>query len=212
MHSVKRLVLCVAVLVSGAAAAQVAPLEDPGSVSAVQSRAFRMGHELSLGVGVLPLDAFYKGFAGSVAYTAHFSDTFAWTVGRGTYSYNLDTGLRQQLEQQFGVQPTDFEEVHWMLGSDLMWKPFYGKTAFLNQQVLHFELYGVLGGSVLRMVDTTFRPAVNVGVGARVFTSRSISWRFDATNNVVVVPSTPVRLVQVPVFQVSLAFNFGATE
>src|SRR4051812_18830814 len=41
---------------------QMQELENPGSTSAIQERRYRMGHELTLGGGVLPLDAFYKGF------------------------------------------------------------------------------------------------------------------------------------------------------
>lgn len=57
--------------------AQAQDLENPGTVSAIQDRAYRMQHELDLSVGVLPLDAFYKGLYAQVSYTAHFSDTFA---------------------------------------------------------------------------------------------------------------------------------------
>src|SRR5687767_13524288 len=93
----------VMLLSSAQAFAQAEELENPGRVSAVQERLFRMNQELSLGVGTLPLDAFYKGFGPQVTYTFHFSDTFAWQVGRGMYSYPAYTGLRQQLERDFGV-------------------------------------------------------------------------------------------------------------
>lgn len=206
-----RLVMCVGLLLAPVASAQLEALENPGTVAAVQDRLFRMNHELRLGVGVLPLDAFYKGVSASVGYTAHFSDTFAWTVGRGLYSYNLNTGLRGQLENQFGVAPTEFEEVEWMVGSDLVWSPWYGKTSFLNQSVTHFDVSLVAGGSVLRMVDNSFRPALNLGIGARLYASRSVSWRLDFTDNVVfVLPA--LRVVHVPTIQLSLALNFGATE
>ena len=48
-------------LSSSVAFAQTEDLENPGTVSAVQDRAYRLQHELDLSVGVLPLDAFYKG-------------------------------------------------------------------------------------------------------------------------------------------------------
>ena len=44
-------------LLSSLSYAQVEELENPGSVSAIQDRAYRMQHELNLAVGVLPLDA-----------------------------------------------------------------------------------------------------------------------------------------------------------
>src|SRR5262245_13205759 len=99
--------------------AQYEELENPGTIAAVQERAYRMNHELSLALGVLPLDAFYKGVYGQVSYTYHFTDAFAWQVGRGAYSHSLNTGLRNELENGFGVSPTRFDEVQYFIGSDL---------------------------------------------------------------------------------------------
>lgn len=204
--------LMLAVLAPGSALAQLEELENPGAVSAVQERLYRMSHELTLGVGALPLDAFYKGLYGQVSYTYHFTDSFAWQVGRGSYSYNLNTGLRQQLERDFGVLPTAFEEVQWFAGSDLVFSPFYGKTAVLNRSVLHFEGYLIGGGTVFRFTNN-FRPAVNLGLGARLFHSRWVSYRLDLTNNFVLAPGRRAGLaMNVVSLQLSAALNFGATE
>nr|WP_255651891.1 outer membrane beta-barrel domain-containing protein [Corallococcus sp. AS-1-12] len=201
-------------MVPGLARAQAEELENPGTVSAVQDRLFRMHHELSLGVGVLPADAFYKGLIGTVGYTYHFSDTVAWQVGRGTYSYNVQTSLRRQLERDFDAAPTAtaFEDqVQWMVGSDLMWSPLYGKTSFLNANVLHFEVFLLAGGTVVK-VDRSdgFRPAVNLGLGVRLFSSQNVSFRLDVTNNTVFAGAS--RIINVPTVQIGTAFNFGATE
>ena len=83
----QRALLVLWVSVAAVAQAQVADLENPGSVSAVQERPFRMKHELDLSFGVLPIDAFYVGLYGQVGYTAHFSDTLAWQIGRAAYNY-----------------------------------------------------------------------------------------------------------------------------
>jgi outer membrane beta-barrel protein len=201
-------------LAPGLARAQAEALENPGSVSAIQERQYRMHHELYLGVGVLPADAFYKGLTGSVSYTYHFSDTFAWQVGRGTYSYNIQTSLRRQLERDFDVAPTAsaFEDqVQWMVGSDLVWSPLYGKTAVLNSSVLHFEAF-LLGGGTVVKIDRQdgFRPAVNLGLGVRMFSGKTVSFRLDVSNNVVFAGAS--RIINVPVVQLGTAFNFGATE
>jgi outer membrane beta-barrel protein len=200
--------------VPGLARAQAEELENPGTVSAVQDRLYRMHHELSLGVGVLPADAFYKGLIGTVGYTYHFSDSVAWQVGRGTYSYNVQTSLRSQLERDFDAAPTAtaFEDqVQWMVGSDLMWSPLYGKTSFLNANVIHFEVFLLAGGTVVK-VDRSdgFRPAVNLGLGVRVFSSQNVSFRLDVTNNTVFAGAS--RIINVPTVQIGTAFNFGATE
>lgn len=201
-------------LVPGLARAQAEALENPGAVSAIQERRYRMHHELLLGVGVLPDDAFYKGLIGTVAYTYHFSDTFGWQVGRGSYSYNVQTGLRTQLERDFDVAPTASayeDQVQWMVGSDLVWSPLYGKTAFLNSKVLHFEAFLLGGGTVVKINRADgFRPAANVGLGLRMFSGETLSFRLDVTNNVVFAGTS--RINNVLSVQLGTAFNFGATE
>jgi len=196
-----------AITLPSVASAQFEELENPGTVSAVQARKFRLNHELDLGVGILPWDAFYKGLTLNLGYTYHFTDHFAWRVGRGTYSYELGTGLREQLERDFNVNPTRFEVVEWMAGSDLVWNPVYGKFAWMNGSVLHFAGALSAGGTVVKF-NTGFRPAVNLGIGARLFTSQRVSFRLDLSDNIVVAD----RILHVPTVQLSTALNFGATE
>jgi outer membrane beta-barrel protein len=194
------------------ARAQAEALENPGSVSAIQDRAYRMQHELDLSVGVLPLDAFYKGLYAQVGYTFHFSDDFAWQIGRGAYVYSARTGLREQLERDFGVLPTTFEEVQFFVGSDLMWKPFYGKLAVLNRSVVHGEVFFLLGASLFKFTNS-WRPGVNVGGGARVFASKYVSFRLDVTDTIVIPTGGAGNgLLNVMTMTLSLAINFGSTE
>lgn len=201
-------------LAPGLALAQAEALENPGTTSAVQDRLYKMNHELTLGVGALPADAFYKGYFAGLSYTYHFSDNFAWQVGRGGYSYNVKTSLRRQLERDFGVAPTNtaFEdEVQWMVGSDIMWSPFYGKTSILNSKVIHFEAFLLGGATVFKLNrDGGFQPGANVGVGLRAFKSDHISFRLDVTNNVVWAGGS--RIINIPTIQLATALNFGATE
>lgn len=203
-------------LAPGLALAQAEALENPGTTSAVQDRLYRMNHELSLGVGVLPADAYYKGYYAGVSYTYHFTDSFAWQVGRGAYSYNVETSLRRQLERDFGVAPTASafqDQVDWMVGSDIMWSPIYGKVAILNSKVVHFETFLLGGASVFKLNRSTlgsFRPGANVGLGIRVFKSDALSFRLDVANNFVFTGAS--RVINIPTIQLATALNFGATE
>ncbi len=199
-------------LVPALSMAQAQDLENPGTVSAIQDRAYRMQHELDLSVGVLPLDAFYKGLYAQVSYTAHFSDTFAWQVGRAAYSYAAKTGLREQLERDFGVLPTAFEEVQFFFGSDIIWKPFYGKLSIVNKWVVHGEVFFMLGATLFKFTNA-FRPGVNLGGGGRIFLSKYVSLRLDVTNNVVIpIGGGSTNLTNVMTMTLSLGINFGATE
>jgi hypothetical protein len=140
-------------------------------------------------------------------------------VGRGLLSYNIKTGLRNQLETQFGVSPTAFPQLNWIVGSDVMWTPIYGKTSWLNSSVGHFEVFGTPGrlggqrahrrGRGQRIGQTVFRPAIHLGLGARLFTSKSV-----------VLPARLQQRVrhlqgargQHPPRPARAALNFGGTE
>lgn len=207
-----RALIGLCLLVPGLASAQLQDLENPGSVSAVQERAFRMRHELDLSFGVLPLDAFYVGLYAQVGYTAHFTDTVAWTIGRAAYNYAARTGLRDRLERKFSVLPTTFEEVQYFFGSDLLWTPFHGKLAVLNKWVVHGEVFLVLGATLFRYTNT-FRPAVNAGIGGRVVLNPNVSLRLDLGDNVVIpLGGASVAPTNVMTTTLSLAINFGAPE
>ena len=199
-------------LMPAMASAQLQDLENPGSVSAVQERAFRMRHELDLSLGVLPLDAFYVGLYAQVGYTAHFSDTVAWQIGRAAYNYAARTTLRDRLERKYGVLPTAFEEVQFFFGSDLLWTPFHGKMAVMNRWVVHGEVFLMLGATLFKFTNS-FRPGVNLGIGGRVVFTPNVSVRLDLADNVVVpVGGGSVTFTNVMTTTLSLAINFGAPE
>ena len=214
----RRLLLLLVCLVSVAARAQE-ELENPGVVLAVQDRTYRMNSELDIAFTVLPLDAFTKGIGGQVSYTYHFSDSVAWQIGRFLYSYNVATGLRTQLQRDFGVNPTAFAQTNWIAGSDFMWTPIYGKFAWLNSSVAHFEIYGLLGLSVANQrisndiaagtTSTTFAPGLDFGIGWRFYISKTVSLRLEVTDNVLF-SSRGVQNIMVLLLGVS--FNFGSTE
>ncbi len=190
--------------------AQLEELENPGSVAAVQDREYKMGHELNLSIGSIPLDAFYKGFYGQLSYTYHFSDIFAWQVGRGAYSYNISTGLDTQLEKDWGVKPTALEQAQYWIGSDVIFKPFFGKTAVLNKTVLFFETNLIVGLSIFKFTVSGFAPGANLGAGVRLYQNHYVSWRLDFTDNIVIF--TTKKPLNVPTITLSLALNFGAND
>lgn len=208
----QRALLVLLISAAGAAQAQVGDLENPGSVSAIQERPFRMVHELDLSFGVLPADAFYVGLYGQVGYTAHFSDTIAWQIGRAAYNYAARTGLRKELETKYNVLPTTSEEVQFFLGSDLIWTPLHLKFALLNRLVLHGEVFFIVGATVFKFTNT-FRPAVNLGIGARVVLTQNVSLRLDVSDNVVIpVGGGATSVLNIMATTLSLAVNFGAAQ
>lgn len=200
-----RRALFMAVLLSASVAFAQGELENPGSVSAIQDRTYRMAAEFDLAVGVLPLDAFTKQVYAQVSFVYHFTDYFAWQVGRAAYGYNWSTGLKNQLEKNYAVLPTTIDSVQFFLGSDLMFTPFYGKLAVLNRAVIYYEAYLMLGATVFKYTNA-FRPALNIGGGIRIFQNKYVSYRLEVTD-AIVLRDKPEQVLQV---NLMLALNFGS--
>jgi outer membrane beta-barrel protein len=156
-----------------------------GSAVVIQNRKFKMAHEFTLQGGVQPLDAFAKGITAGGRYTLHFDDFSAWEIGAGSYSFNIDTGLKQQLNDNFGVQPESLPTLQLTLESNYVMKPLYGKLSLFNQTLLYAELFLVAGLTVTSWSDDSFRPGPDLGVGARFFVTEWMSVRADIRHAVV---------------------------
>lgn len=147
-------------------------------VYAIQQRQYMLGHEFAAAIGVLPVDAFFKGLTFSGSYTYHFDPLIGWEVIQGIYSRQVATNLEDELETNFGVRPTEHQGWNYALSSSLVLKPLYGKLAFFNRHVIHMESFFVLGGSAAHL-PSGFAPGGNVGAGLRFFPTRWFSVRFD---------------------------------
>ncbi len=166
-------------LVQPAAAQSVDP--DGGTrVFSIQPRPYRLGHEFQLGLGVLPMDAFYVGAVPTASYTYHFSDFWAWEIGSLGYSKNFDTSLRDDLREQYNLEPVrgGGDRIHLVATSSLVVKPLFGKLALFNRDIVHSETFFSLGGGmVLKGEVPLFSMAL--GVGLRFWSSEVLSLRFD---------------------------------
>ena len=186
------LVLCGLVVAPlGSATAQDYGYGEGGKVYAVQKKDYKMKNELYAAVGVLPMDAFYKGITFGGGYTHHFSHHFAWEVFQFLYSNNVDTGLKKDLQNIFAVEPSAFREVKLLANSNIVFVPLYGKMSWLNRKVVQMQLYLTGGPGVAQYRDYVRQGAAgyaeenkyyfsaNFGIGLRFFLSKHFSARLD---------------------------------
>ncbi len=145
----------------------------------IQNRKFRLGAELTLGVATLPIDPFHKGIAGTARFTFHFNDFHAWEVAGGSYAYNLDSSLTEQLLKNFGVQRAQLPGLLASFETNYVMKPFYGKFALANRNLLYQEVFFVGGATVSYWDDGSLRSGPDFGGGVRFFWTDWLSLRFD---------------------------------
>lgn len=185
MRCVPALVLAVSWLSAPEALAQDGSEEAAYASRAVQNRHYQGTNELSLLVGILPLDAFTKGFTLGGSYTLHISDSWAWEVAQFLHSFPFDTDLRAKLEaiEPDGLEPTPFEIVENLLTTNIVFKPVYWKGALLNDTIIHGEIMFVLGGG-LGWFTRSRRVAVDYGMILRVYLARWLSVRLDVRHHI----------------------------
>ncbi len=188
MPAVLRTVLCTVLALAAAAPALAdnddTDIKEPTRV-VIQNRKYKLGTELTFEAATLPLDPFYKGIAGTARLTFHFNDFNAWEVAGGTYSFNLNSSLTDQLEKNFGVQAAQLPGLQFMVESDYIMKPFYGKFALANRTLLYQEVYLAVGGTASFWTDNSLRYGPNYGGGIRFFLAEWFSLRFDIRHAVV---------------------------
>jgi outer membrane beta-barrel protein len=185
------MVLCGLLLAPlASAAAQETGYGEGGRVYAVQKKGYLLKHELYGAVGVLPMDAFYKGITFGAGYTYHFSHHFAWEALQVAYSANVDTGLKDKL-QDFDVGVENFREVKLLANSNVVFVPLYGKVSWLNRHVVQMEVYFTAGPGIAQYKEferrgasdyaesTEYAFSGNFGMGLRCFLNKNLSLRLD---------------------------------
>ena len=160
--------------------------EEQVATYAVQSRLFRLGGELTVAAGFLPINAFNKGLTVGGGFTYHISNSWAWEIIRGAYVYKqLNSGLKNELLDNFSVKPTEIAAVDFILSSNLVLKPFYGKLAVFNRRLVHLEVSVPFGVAMARYINPQAYPfGPDAGLIFRVFASRHISFCLDVRDYV----------------------------
>jgi outer membrane beta-barrel protein len=166
--------------------------EESDKLPAVQNRLYRNEHEFMAGLGVLPIDSFWKGVVLNGGYNWHITDLWA-VEGRFSYLRNLKTSLRDKLEQNFAVPPEKFQEILYYGEAGVLFKPIYGKLSFMNKTLVYGEVYFSLTGVVAMMTGGIATGEQEEGgalgqhlgfggapgFGIRGFLNRRLSLRFD---------------------------------
>jgi outer membrane beta-barrel protein len=238
----RALVLAVFLLGLAPAARAASSEEEAGDVSEVDKDALGplrerippvTGHlflkrhrfELSPAVTFSVKDAFFSKYVFGLSAAYHLSETFA-VNGRFGYSIPTVSGAAEicippgsslgppgcnqpTLNQLNGIAPGAITLIG---GVDLEWAPLYGKIALSSEYFAHFDIYGILGPSLVQYTgpgagSTTAKPIAvndltaggNVGLGLRAFMNKWLAVRLEfrdliyAENVVIPTPSTSIR-------------------
>lgn len=192
------------------AAAQLQFAGDAPQVYSIQPRQHRFLHELTLGVGFLPENAYYVGVVVSGGYTYHFNDLWCWEVVNGFYSFNFNTGLQGILATAgTAVDAAGTQRVIMMLSSNAVVKPLFGKIAVFNRASVQAESYLTAGLGIMQFSQANqanaFSLAPNAGLGMEYWASHRMAAKLDIRDYVAF---TGAGVVNTLLIGVSASFNF----
>jgi len=157
-------------------------ISDEEKVFAIQERVFHRNHEIGLSFGYIPDEDFYNAYPVGIGYTYHFNGYLAWEVARGQYMFTQEKDIKGKLEKDFGVTAEVFLEPKYMVHSNIIIKPLYGKEALWNRGIINHESYLILGGGMVNYEkkysngdkDSESDPSICVGAGTRYFITRNL--------------------------------------
>lgn|GEM_PF-1803800 len=149
-------------------------------IAAVEPRLYNPRYDVTGYFSSLPIDAFYKGWALGVAYTHGWSAAWSWEVVNAQFNSKQDTGLRQDLIQNFGVAPKGIlDHVSTFAASNFVYTPIYAKNLLFNESILHSHVSFVFGGGIVSFSSGQTAPMFGGGLIYRVFHNPKYSSKFD---------------------------------
>lgn len=153
---------------------------DSPKIVAVEPRTYNPKYDLTAQLSVLPLDAFYKGFAMGVNYTHSMSSAWSWEVVNFNVNSKSDTGLRQDLIDNFAAAPKGYlDHIAWYATTSAVYTPIYSKNLLFNDQILYGSFSFVASGGFVTFASGDTAPLFGGGVILRVFHSPKYSSKFD---------------------------------
>jgi outer membrane beta-barrel protein len=191
--------------------------DEEEKVYAVQNKVFHRHHEIDFVTGYIADDDFYHLYPLGFSYTYHLNEHVSWEVARAQYILTQDRDLKKKLETEFEVQPEQFSEPKYMVHTNAVFKPFYGKSAFLNRRILNHEMYLLAGGGVVNYEwnqssgesrsETAF--SLSIGAGMRTFLSENFCVNLEVRDLVNFKESDTENNVMLGV-SFGFRFNLGA--
>jgi outer membrane beta-barrel protein len=189
-------------------------------VKAVQRKGFIKAHRFE----VTPLfsstlnDPYYLKVGGGLRVAYSFQDSFALAL-RGTYFQPFRRNAVREGKLAFKSQLLS-SQLYGLAVLDGVWSPIYGKSSFLNKNIIHFDLY-LSAGFGLAWTATSLAPrnegphlAADLGGGLRFYPKEWLA--FELGLNATLYPDQPTKSVpgtiqKVFVANVGVSFFFPTT-
>jgi len=158
-------------------------------------------------------DAFYQKLGGGLGIGYHLNEFFSLQVA-ATYSLNLENSNASAYTispEQSSVIPYAGKRTL-LVNADLDWAPVYGKVSLASEWIMHFDTYlcagfAAIGGEQVK--GSNFAFGMDVGLGFRLFFSRSIALKCELKDVIVFTDKVSFGEITRSDVQNQLLFNLG---
>ena len=125
--------------------------------------------ELDVMPGITTNDAFFRRWTLGGRASFHFNDAFSVDVGGAYNIFSEELEPVRVLKQEELLVPDESALLGYVDGG-VTFSPVYGKVALMSELIIHFDAFVTGGiGAVFDTGATPAHPAMEVGVGTRIF-------------------------------------------
>lgn len=144
-------------------------------VYAVQNRLYLKGHEFHVSLGVLPLDALYKGIPVGFGYAYHFNPVLGWQIVHFRYVPTVETATVGELDKLFGVMSSHTPYISYLLDSNVVFKVLAGKMVFGERRLFGAEIAAIVGPALGILSTSQQAWGLDLGLSFRTYLNRYFS-------------------------------------
>ncbi len=156
---------------------------DAVKIQAVETFSNPRSHEISFGVGILPLDAYYFGFGVSGGYTYYLNQNIGWEVLNLGYVFSVQKDLTSQLADKFGAKPETIEKLEYLVASSLVFTFAQGKSVLFGEYLQRVRSSLFIGPGFVKTSQAS-KVAANLGARFDTFIGDSLTWRLEVRDHV----------------------------
>lgn len=160
--------------------------------------------ETTVTAGVMPYDSLVNHFMLGGRATWHLSDYYGWEIVDLQSVFPTVTQYAKDTVSSQGISNLQTFKMRYVLTSSFVFSPFYGKIRFLGSNLLFFDVYATFGGGVAKtetlrlsssgqgitaseaILESGHAPAINMGIGLKMFLNRAMGVVIDMRNYVVI--------------------------
>lgn len=165
-------------------AAEPKPM-DGVNIEAVETYPNVHRHELGLGVGLYPFNAYYMGVLLTGSYLYNFNPTFSWEVLNLNYAYSVQNDLTTELADRYRVNPQTIKRLQLLMSTNIQYTILNGKFVALADYIRYFRT-SAIGGLGLVNTREASTAAPIFGLRFQIYTGERFSWNFDVRDAIAV--------------------------